>query len=333
MFLPGADILDAVDDIISTVKTFDQNVLSPLDYFNNFLGNKCGIQGITLDPIGLFGIIAAGSSSLGTSKGCKRKNPLACATPKDNDKPAPDTPRSPEKDPWEGETPPTNDIPGYCDNSASSSARDILLGKRKPKCAPIPSIEGNGYKYEDKAATNPQLYSPNTWSVQCPDKWSKGMMNDAAVLHLQPEHGMLTVEYAYLDTIDTIKTLKLRDMIAGMWRDKTGLGVESINTVVHQQCVNKVWAGRSATDRGVRGKVLDLLGKTEGDSYSVAVTDKGNARTAFDTILKETPQASGVYKMLETYAGGQGRQITRFDITRAGGQDSMWITIGQGATP
>lgn len=302
-----------------------------MDYFNNFLGSKCGIQGISADPISLFGILAGASNGLGTSKGCKRKNPAACAQPKDNPDPSPDVPRSPEKDPWEGDGAPSTDVPVYCDNTAS--ARFVLEKRKgKSKCAKIPSIEGNGYTYQDKAASNPGQYMPNTFSLQCPDKWTKGAMNDAAIFRLQPEYNRITVEYAYLDTIDTVKKLKLRDMIAGIWSEKLGHGVEMIDSVVHQSFVSKVWIGRDVNDLGVRGKVLDLLGKNIGDTYSLAVTDTGNAKAAFNAILKETPQAAGVYKMLETYAGGQGRQITRFDITREGGQDCLYITISQGAT-
>lgn len=332
MFLPGSDMYDVVDDIISSVKTFDQNVLTPEDYFENWLGKQCGIQGMSLDPLSLFTILLGASSDLGTSKGCKRKNPAACATPKDNPDPAPDVPRSPAKDPWDGKGEPTTDVPAYCDNTAFD-ARDSLLGKRKgPKCSKIPSIEGNGYVYQDKAISHPGQYMPNTWSLLVPDKWTKGAMNDAVIMKMQPEFNMITVEYAFLDAIDTLKKLKLRDMVAGMWSEKTGLGIEKINSIVHQSCVGKAWIGTSANNGGVRGKVVALLGKKIGDTYGVAVTDTGNARAAFDLILKETPQGAGAYKMLETYAGGQGRQVTRFDITREGGQDCMYITISQGAT-
>lgn len=207
MFLPGADLIDAADMIVTTVQTFDQNVLSPLDYFNRYLGSKCGINGISLDPYGLFAILVGASNGLGTSRGCFRKNLAACAQPHDNPAPAPDVPRSPAKDPWDGETPPTNDIPTYCDNSPR-----LLRGRGgKSKCQPIPDVQASGYTYEDKSTSG--QYQPGTWSIQCPDKWTKGALNDVAIIKLNPEYGMMTVEYAYLNMIDTIKKLKLRDMV------------------------------------------------------------------------------------------------------------------------
>lgn len=209
MFFPGADLYDAADQIVSTIKTFDQNALTPLDYFNRYLGGKCGISGITLDPIGLFTILAGASNSVGTSRGCYRKNVAACAAPKENPAPAPDVQRSPAKDPWDGETPPTTDIPNYCDNTPG-----LLRGRApagKTKCQAIPDVEANGYTYEDKSASG--QYQPGTWSIQAPDKWTKGALNDVAIIHLNPSYGMMTVEYAYLSTIDTVKKLKLRDMV------------------------------------------------------------------------------------------------------------------------
>lgn len=207
MFLPGADLVDAADMITTTVKTFDQNVLSPTDYFNNYLGSKCGITGISLDPVGLFSILVGASNGLGTSRGCYRKGGIGCIQPKNNPDPAPDVPRSPAKDPWEGETPPTTDIPAYCDNTP----RFLRPRGGKSKCKPIPDIEAQGYTYEDKSASG--QYQPGTWSIQSPDKWTKGLLNDVAILRLNPEYGMMTVEYAYLDMVDTIKKLKLRDMV------------------------------------------------------------------------------------------------------------------------
>lgn len=210
MFLPGADLIDAVDTIISTVKTFDQNVLSPTDYFNQYLGSKCGINGITTDPYGLFGMLAGASNGLGTSRGCFRKNIVACAQPKDNPAPAPDAPRSPAKDPWDGETPPTNDVPSYCVNTAR-----LLRGRASgSKCQPIPDVEASGYTYEDKSTSG--QYGPGTWAIQSPDKWVKTNLNDVAIIKLTPESGTMTVEYAYLTSADTVKTLKLRDMVCSI---------------------------------------------------------------------------------------------------------------------
>lgn len=120
--------------------------------------------------------------------------------------------------------------------------------------------------------------------------------------------------------------------MAGLWKAKTGYGIEYIQQVVHQSVVEKGWIGRGGGDRGTQGKVLDLLGKKVGDEYTVRVTASGNERAAFDLMLKDTSQGAGVFKMLETYAGGMGRQIVQFDVRRVGGQDCIYISIAQGAT-
>lgn len=121
--------------------------------------------------------------------------------------------------------------------------------------------------------------------------------------------------------------------MAGLWKAKTGQGVENIQQVVHQSVVEKGWIGTSVEDRGAQGKVLDLLGLQVGDQYTVRVTATGNEKAAFNAMLTETAQGAGVFKMLETYAGGMGRQIVQFDVRRVGGQDCIYITIAQGATP
>lgn len=86
-------------------------------------------------------------------------------------------------------------------------------------------------------------------------------------------------------------------------------------------------------DRGKQGEVLDLLGKKEGDEYTLKLDSTGTEKQAFDKILKETTQGAGLFKMLEEYGGGAGKQIRQIAITKGGMNfDDMHFTIGEGTT-
>lgn len=327
MFLPGADLLDAAELAITVAKTADENALGPLDYFNNWMNSQCGMTGIGLDPVSVFAMLVGASDSLGTSRGCSRKNPAACVKPKPKSDPAKDIPRPAPKDPWEGETPPKSDAPVACANT-----RLGLLRTPGTKCKTAPDVEGEGYTYKDLGDVG--FYEPGTWSIKCPSKLDSSKLDDIAVLHIDKDNGVLTVDFAKLDADgpDSIGKLKLRDMIAGIWKSKGNGGVETIKKIIHDTVVEKGWKGTDLSDSGKRGVVQQLMGKSPYDEYSMRVDSTGNEKKAFDVVMKETSQGAGVFKLLEDYAGGAGRKVTLIEIKRGGGQDDMHFTIEQGST-
>ncbi|CAN8099201.1 unnamed protein product [Discula destructiva] len=327
MFLPGADLLDAMQLAITAAKTVDENALGPTDYFDNWLNNQCGMTGLVLDPISMFALLVGASDGLGTSKGCSRKKPANCVKPKAHPDPAKDVPRPSAKDPWDGETPPKSDVPPACANTR------LGLLQARTKCKSVPDIEAEGYTYKD--LTGMPLFERGTWAIKCPSKTDNTQLSNIACLHIDKDNNVLSVDYANLATTgpDSIGKLKLRDMMAGIWNSKGSGGVDTIEKVVHLTVVEKGWVGRELSDRGTRGRVQDLLGKQDWEEYSMRVDATGVEKQAFDIVLKETSQGVGVFKMLEEYAGGAGRQVTLIEILKGGGRDDMHFTIGQGTTP
>lgn len=76
-----------------------------------------------------------------------------------------------------------------------------------------------------------------------------------------------------------------------------------------------------------------MLGKKSGDEYTLRVDSTGVEKQAFDKVLKETSQGAGVFKMLEEYGGGAGRQVREIAITKGAMDfDDMHFTIGEGST-
>lgn len=210
-FLPGADFIDAMDMAVSAAKTFNENVLGPVDYFDNWLNSKCGISGMAVptDPMGLFLMLIGASDSLGTSKGCSRKNPASCTKPKPNTDAPKDLPRSDPADPWEGETPPKTDVPGTC-------SKTLFFGRQlqsRAGCKTEPDVEAEGYSYGDKNQEYAGMYPTGTWSIRGPDKSDASQWADIAILRVEKDAGKITVDYAENDADDTLKKLKLRDMV------------------------------------------------------------------------------------------------------------------------
>lgn len=141
MFMPGADFLDAMDMAVSVAKTFNENVLGPLDYFNNFLNSQCGMSGMSVgaDPMSLFLMLIGASDSLGTSSGCSRKLKASCTKPKPNPAAPKDLPRSDLKDHGKArplqrlmllELAPGHSLAGSC-SSPGLHARQSLMLRQK----------------------------------------------------------------------------------------------------------------------------------------------------------------------------------------------------------
>lgn len=120
--------------------------------------------------------------------------------------------------------------------------------------------------------------------------------------------------------------------MVALWKSKTGFNIDKINTTVRQSVFNKGWVGKSASDRGLRGRVVDLLGKRIGDEYSVTVYASGAERQAYDLIMKESSQGANIFKILREHPGGAGLQVIQIDCRRLGGQDNLYFHIGDGST-
>lgn len=211
MFMPGTDFLDAMDMAVSVAKTFNENVLGPLDYFNNFLNSQCGMSGMSVgaNPMSLFLMLIGASDSLGTSAGCSRKLKASCTKPKPNPAAPKDLPRSDPKDPWEGETPPETDVPGTC--SRALFGRQLL--QSRAACKTEPDVEAEGYSYTNKNQEHDGMYPSDIWSIQGLDRFDATLWTVIAVLRVEKDAGRISIEYAENAADDTLKKLKLRDMV------------------------------------------------------------------------------------------------------------------------
>lgn len=57
------------------------------------------------------------------------------------------------------------------------------------------------------------MYPSDTWSIQGPDRFDATLRTDIAVLRVENDAGRISIEYAENAADDTLKTLKLRDMV------------------------------------------------------------------------------------------------------------------------
>lgn len=150
---------------VTVAKSFDENALGLVDYFETWFNNRCEMSGIGLDPVAIFGLLLDVSDSFGISKGCLRKDPAWCLKPKPHLEAPKVIPSRVPKDLWDGETPPTNDVPAACVNTR--------FGVVRTKCKTALDIEGAGYTYEDVSGTLDDIERPrlaDLWSIKCPSK-------------------------------------------------------------------------------------------------------------------------------------------------------------------
>lgn len=85
-FIPGGEVLTVAGRAVQGAKTFAENGLEAADFFDNWVGDACGVPDWNFD---LWTALLGGPDSLGTSVGCLRKNKSKCK----RQEPVPDPPR------------------------------------------------------------------------------------------------------------------------------------------------------------------------------------------------------------------------------------------------
>lgn len=74
-FIPGGEVLTVAGRAVQGAKTFAENGLEAADFFDNWVGDACGVPDWNID---LWTALLGGPDSLGTSVGCLRKNKSKC---------------------------------------------------------------------------------------------------------------------------------------------------------------------------------------------------------------------------------------------------------------
>lgn len=85
-FIPGGEVLTVAGRAVQGAKTFAENGLEAADFFDNWVGDACGVPDWNFD---LWTALLGGPDSLGTSVGCLRKNKSKCK----RQDPVPDPPK------------------------------------------------------------------------------------------------------------------------------------------------------------------------------------------------------------------------------------------------
>ncbi|KAG9520574.1 hypothetical protein KCV07_g4234, partial [Aureobasidium melanogenum] len=85
-FIPGGEVLTVAGRAVQGAKTFAENSLEAADFFDNWVGDACGVPDWNFD---LWTALLGGPDSLGTSVGCLRKNKSKCK----RQDPVPDPPK------------------------------------------------------------------------------------------------------------------------------------------------------------------------------------------------------------------------------------------------
>ncbi|KAI0007293.1 hypothetical protein F4779DRAFT_619740 [Xylariaceae sp. FL0662B] len=164
-FVPGGAELNGAKSAVEGAKSFVENGLQAADFFDNWIGDACGVPDWNFD---LWNSLVVAPDSFGVSIGCKKKNKADCkkvpdpTTKKDNPKPT-KTPDKPTKTPAKPtETP---DKPTKTPDKSSKSTGGPKASMTSHTATPTPTAQCDLKRANVK---NPKKVGTNgVQSIEC----------------------------------------------------------------------------------------------------------------------------------------------------------------------
>lgn len=171
-FIPGGEVLTVAGRAVQGAKTFAENGLEAADFFDNWVGDACGVPDWNFD---LWTALLGGPDSLGTSVGCLRKNKSKCK----RQGPVPDPPKKSHAEKPEPTTKTTAPI-------SESDAGSTIDSNAVPSTPPPTSAP--------TSAPSPSTTSgPSSSSSACPNGKRAGLKRASnVIISSECNQGVLT---------------------------------------------------------------------------------------------------------------------------------------------
>lgn len=180
---------------------------------------------------------------------------------------------------------------------------------QQPPTKPIRRLQDAGYKFE-LDTDNALWKGNNNYLISLPDAARKKFIVSLAI---DVSQGMMIIHEAWNRSNDTLKTMKLRDMIMSVWKFEAKQDVTALKWIKYQTVVEEYGFEHLAEiyKKNLPEGQEDLyIPRTGGWGF-------GKLPQAYCKLILHFPFAIAAKKMLAEYSAEEGRKVDAFIISKS----------------